>query len=311
LNVGDQFAQGYVGYETDAAEYEEVGGIPRATGHDGTPSTFVILATADLTAWSPNGQGGHATMGIYRRGGTVFTAATTDWGNGVQSGDPTVTQITTNVIRRLSERYPGAQWELVGEAIDVTAMCGCQHRLFCVADGQLWWRDPILQNVHWTSIEPCTHFIAMDAPLEGEGKPSIGLFAVAADGGLWFRDQSLVSSPWSSRGVSPGVVALACCYNSLFAATSSNDLLLRKPDWDGPWQRIGGAVNVVAMTNVDGQLFCVTSDQVLWCRLPFESDINWTAIGTVPEPANALAGADGQLFLATTAGNLWVRTARI
>src|SRR5262249_13072150 len=161
------------------------------------------------------------------------------WGDGVPS-DPIVTQITSNVISQLSKPYPGSKWELIGEAIRVTAMCGCQFRLlFCIADGQLWWREPILQNVHWKSIEPSMEFIAMDAPLEGEAGPSIGLFAVSADGGLWFRDQSLAPSSWQRFGDAPDVKALACCYNNLFGATNGNDLMARDPGWTGSWQRIG------------------------------------------------------------------------
>jgi len=45
---------------------------------------------------------GHATMGIYTRpgGGTVFTAGTIDWAQGLAT-DPAVARITANVIDRL------------------------------------------------------------------------------------------------------------------------------------------------------------------------------------------------------------------
>ena len=48
------------------------------------------------------GRTGAATMGVYTRGGTVFTAATTDWAHGLQGGDPIVERITQNVLDRLS-----------------------------------------------------------------------------------------------------------------------------------------------------------------------------------------------------------------
>jgi hypothetical protein len=88
--------------ETDAAEFVEQNGIPRVTGTDFTPTTFHILATADLRNWK--NQQGWATMGIYQNnGGSVFTAATIGWARGLQVNDPVVAQITKNVITGLSE----------------------------------------------------------------------------------------------------------------------------------------------------------------------------------------------------------------
>ena len=48
------------------------------------------------------GRTGAACMGIYTRGGTVFTAATTDWSHGLRGGDKAVERITRNVLDRLS-----------------------------------------------------------------------------------------------------------------------------------------------------------------------------------------------------------------
>jgi hypothetical protein len=44
----------------------------------------------------------HAVMGIYSRGGTVFTSGTTDWVYGLLGHDPVVTQITRNLLDTLS-----------------------------------------------------------------------------------------------------------------------------------------------------------------------------------------------------------------
>ena len=49
------------------------------------------------------GRTGAATMGIYTRGGTVFTAATTDWSHGLRGNDAVVESITRNVLDRLSD----------------------------------------------------------------------------------------------------------------------------------------------------------------------------------------------------------------
>ncbi|MBT7873600.1 MAG: hypothetical protein HN758_04150, partial [Verrucomicrobia bacterium] len=50
-----------------------------------------------------NGRAGNAVLGIYTRGGTVFTCGSTDWSHGLSGKDPIVEQITRNVLNRLSE----------------------------------------------------------------------------------------------------------------------------------------------------------------------------------------------------------------
>lgn len=111
-----------IGYECDGAAYEfDDAGIAHATGIDGTPESFLILGLAVL---HPIGDyydlGFHrwncpprepaitsapaATMGLYTTpaGGTVFTAATTDWPMVVgQRLDPCVERITRNLLDRL------------------------------------------------------------------------------------------------------------------------------------------------------------------------------------------------------------------
>jgi len=47
-------------------------------------------------------QPGAAVMGIYTRGGTVFTSGTTDWAHGLRGADPHVERITRNILDRLS-----------------------------------------------------------------------------------------------------------------------------------------------------------------------------------------------------------------
>jgi hypothetical protein len=101
-----------VGYECDGCEFTRKGGLPVPTGSDGTPKDFTILATApakwhpDDAEWYekwPKGHTGHAVVGIYKRGGTVFTVGTTDWARGLQGGDLAVERITKNVLDRLSK----------------------------------------------------------------------------------------------------------------------------------------------------------------------------------------------------------------
>ena len=110
--VTAQQTQPFLGFETDAAAYvEEAEGYPRVTGEEGTPPTFVLLGTADLrnAGWEKPGA---ATMGVYRRNGTVFAAGTTDWvdtltGQPGFPADPSVATITRNVFDRLSGTHPG------------------------------------------------------------------------------------------------------------------------------------------------------------------------------------------------------------
>ncbi len=114
LKRGDVFGakDSIVGYETDGCELEWRDGLPFATHRDGTPETFTVLSTCPVS-WHPDdcewyerwekGRIGNACMGIYTRGGTVFTAATTDWAHGLRGGDKMVDRITRNVLDRLSK----------------------------------------------------------------------------------------------------------------------------------------------------------------------------------------------------------------
>ncbi len=114
LKRGDEFGgkESIVGYECDGCEMKWKDGVPFPTGKDGTPETFQILGTAPAK-WHPddcewydqwkNGREGHAVLGTYTRGGTVFTCGSTDWAHGLRGGDPAVERITRNVLERLSK----------------------------------------------------------------------------------------------------------------------------------------------------------------------------------------------------------------
>ena len=114
LKAGDAFGakDTIVGYECDGCEFTVRDGKPEPTHRDGTPDSFVILATAEAR-WHPDdcewyehwekGRLGHAVLGTYRRGGTVVTAGSTDWAHGLKGKDPAVEQITKNVLNRLSQ----------------------------------------------------------------------------------------------------------------------------------------------------------------------------------------------------------------
>ena len=101
-----------VGYECDGCELEWKEGLPYPTHRDGTPETFEVLATcptrwaADDCEWYDRwqrGRTGAACLGVYTRGGTVFTCGTTDWAHGLRGGDAVTERITKNVIEKLSQ----------------------------------------------------------------------------------------------------------------------------------------------------------------------------------------------------------------
>ena len=101
-----------VGYECDGCELVWKDGLPFPTHRDGTPESFEVLGTApaqwhpDDCAWYDrweNGRKGHAVLGIYTRGGTVFTCGSTDWAHGLRGGDSFVDKITRNVLEKLGK----------------------------------------------------------------------------------------------------------------------------------------------------------------------------------------------------------------
>ncbi len=102
-----------VGYECDGCELEWQKGLPYPTLRDGTPASFQVLATCPVR-WHPDdaewyekwekGRTGHACLGLYTQGGTVFTAGSTDWSHGLKGKDPAVEQITLNVLQRLAQK---------------------------------------------------------------------------------------------------------------------------------------------------------------------------------------------------------------
>ena len=111
---GDRFGEKdtIVGYECDGCELVWKDGLPIPTYRDGTPESFTVLASCPVR-WHPDdaewyerwekGRIGNACLGVYTRGGTVFTSGSTDWAHGLRGGDKIVEQVTKNVLDRLSK----------------------------------------------------------------------------------------------------------------------------------------------------------------------------------------------------------------
>lgn len=101
-----------VGYECDGCELEWKDGVPFPTHKDGTPQSFIVLASCPAK-WHPDdaewyerwqkGRVGNACLGVYTQGGTVFTSGSTDWAHGLRGGDKIVDRVTRNVLDRLSK----------------------------------------------------------------------------------------------------------------------------------------------------------------------------------------------------------------
>ncbi len=114
LKKGDRFGgkDTIVGYECDGCQMRWENGLPFPTGSDGTPSNFEIIGTCPAI-WAPGDcywydrfpkdRIGAAVMGVYVRGGTVFTCGATDWSHGLKGNDPIVIQITRNIFEKLGK----------------------------------------------------------------------------------------------------------------------------------------------------------------------------------------------------------------
>lgn len=309
LRDGDEFGLGAVGYETDAADFVEVDGVPLVTGRDGTPPSFVVLATADLRHWRQYGQGGHATLGVMRRGrGTVFTAATVGWCNRLD--DPTVHRITGTVLDRLGAAGPVDEWHDIGSASRVVGLAAAEHALFAVtAGGVLAARDCGAQNLRWTAVGPRPGLRLLTSSREADAGWPVGLFGLFDDGAVRCGEPVRApSTPWRPVCTAPaGTVALAAAYKGFFAAADDRLWWLPVLSWDGggpcDWTEVGGAAGILAMTALNGRLFAVTGDGALLHRLPVPRPQPWQRLGSAPG-AITLTGHAGWLVAGCADGRL-------
>ncbi|NUW40431.1 N,N-dimethylformamidase beta subunit family domain-containing protein [Nonomuraea rhodomycinica] len=307
LKDGDPFGRGCLGYETDAAEIEEIGGVPRVTCRDGTPASFVVLATADLRHWSAYGQGGTATMGIFTSGlGAVFNAATVNWGNTLH--DPVVERVTRNVLDRFSGAAPAPAWEVVGPAgTDVRALAVRDRTLYAVdGSGALLRRELCGQNLPW---EPATTARAARTA----AAPELAGLTEASEA-------SELAGAGEAREVSGEVVALAVPREAaagfpvaLYGLTAAGRLVR----WDGredgdAWTDLEAAPpGATGLAIADCTFFAVTEGGELW-RRPFASR-GWEPAGAIRPVAGAapeglrvsgLAAMNGRLFAGLADGRV-------
>jgi hypothetical protein len=117
LKDGDEFGRedSIVGVEADAADIEFIDGKPHFTGADGVSRQYKILALADAMVQNDqflhlDGSGKGETVDAYgvvsinetEFAGTVFNAATIEWGHGLYRDPSPVAVITRNVLDRLA-----------------------------------------------------------------------------------------------------------------------------------------------------------------------------------------------------------------
>lgn len=298
LRDGDSFAQGAVGYETDAVDFAEVDGAPQATGRDGAPPSTVVLATADLRHWRDWGQGGYATMVTFRSGqGTVFNAATINWSN--QLTDTVVSRITHNVVRRLSHRRPPNSWEDIGDCAGLIGLAAAENLLYGVTEhGDLMVRDISPQNLRWRTVQSGDGIVALAAPRESDAGRPFGVYGLGHDGVLRFRPPVPEQMPWTPLGPVPdGTVDIAIVFEGLFAVTSAGELWylhLREPVSVDAWHRVDKAPDAAGITGLNGLLYLVDRQGRLYLRRPVGVQDEWRAAGSAP----------GVEFLASHAGNV-------
>ncbi|MFC9176250.1 N,N-dimethylformamidase beta subunit family domain-containing protein [Streptomyces sp. NPDC057107] len=318
LTDGEPFARGALGYETDACALEWTDGVPRATGVDGTPGSFVVLATADLRHWREYGQGGAATMGVFRLGaGTVFNAGTINWGS-VLADDPVVDRVTRNVLDRLSGAAPGGGWDVAGGPDEVRALAACESVLFGAdTRGRLLCRAVSGQNLPWRPVGTAPRVLAMAAGREAAGGLPLELYAATEDGRLLRRAPEAAphEEEWAEVGeVPPGTTGLALCDAGIFAVTPHDDTLhhLSALAPDGPWRVLGDAGGALALATLNCRLWAVTADGRLRTRLPAgpaDGPVPFTdagAPGPPPGPRTALAAHAGVLYATVPGGPLLV-----
>jgi hypothetical protein len=294
LTDGDKFALGALGYETDAADIEEIDGVPRVTGRDGTPTSFTVLATADLRHWSAYGQAGAATMGVFEAGrGTVFNAGTVNWAAAID--DPVVARITRNVLDRLVSPAAGAGWTVIGSRDHVRAMATLGSRLFALLDdGVLAAREVCPQNLVWRPIESAPDLVTLTVPREAVVGGPHGLYATDTAGRLWWRPGTVERVAWTELDrCPPDLRSLAAVNGRLYAVDEGHRLWAANQGGDRTWVRLADP-SLVAIASMNGRLYAVDTEDTVLCRPPLP-DRPWVPVGPA-DGVDVLTGHAGRLI---------------
>ena len=314
VNAGSTFCD--ISYETDAADFVvEPEGYPRVTGADGSPLAFTILATADLRQYTQRSKPGFGTMGLYARNGTIFNAAVANEWLLQLDTDPIVSQVTKNVLARLSRRIPW-DWELIGRLPAQTdaplgrALAATGGKLYLATSAnELLRRYPVGADVPWNHIGTAHNVVAMAASNDL-------LYCVTDDNQLWSRpaveDRSLL---WTSIGNGPadGTRALAAAGGMLYGVDRTTGALWRTAPsarvspaaWEPlSWFTPDGTVN--AMAAYQDILIASTTDNRL-LRTPSDwigENTSWLQFWRC-EDAVGLGVVEWMLFAVTSRNLIW------
>jgi len=260
------------------------------TGEEGTPLTFTPIAVADLRDSKEYKKPGIAVMGTYVRGGTVFTASTTEWvgnlGNvNAVPGREIISKITRNVVEKLRYRNVSSQWETIGIALGVQSLTACNGRLYCLTPSTnparlLWMRFPVGAEIYWrpltVSLTPdATDFMNKAKYLTGMGTR---LFGVSENGCVWRIDvakNQATISPIVKEATLVNIKGVASVGGSLYAALGDGRLRRLSPDSPSlAWQELkyngtsredttiymdNPSETITAMTSFGDALYAATS----------------------------------------------------
>jgi hypothetical protein len=307
LGTPDPQTSAFMTYETDAAPFAlepEPDNYPRVTGEEATPLSTVVLASADLGHWT--GKPGMATMTLMVRGGTVFSAGTTDWMDALGNEDQVIDRVTLNVLTRLQSPRT-FDWENIGHANNVTAMCAADNKLYVTTDdNRLWRRYPVLANANWTPIGRANDIVSM-AGTRGM------LFALTSGNALVYRSLVEKDIDWKEIDEGPELTeqarALGACGGALYAIAQNGELYARPAREEGSWRKVplfpsNDSIN--SLTSYNGILFASTVDnRLLRTNTEFiEEAQEWLDIHHC-DNARGLAVVDNMLFTATSSFVLW------
>lgn len=302
---------GVIGYETDAGVYD-AGGNPTAP----SPSNLEKIAEADLTAdWTdPTLEvpppPAFANIAAYWRDqqGYVLSVGSTGWGQGLRgAGDPAVTRVMSNMVRRMRYRF---------------------GIIYAVSNGNLLWFRDWNQN-GMGDLGPGTNLGTggWDACKFLTADETGVLYAVTADDDLlWYRDFRDNSGAMGDARIIGRGTFNGCQFvfsgggGILYAVTSAGDLAWYRDNrrdgtgqvskgnvighggWDGFQSVFSGGEGIVYAITPDGDL--------LWYR-----DLNRDGTGDIGSGAvighggwnsflRVFADSTGILYAVTPSGQL-------
>lgn len=312
---------GLFAHESDAADIEEWegSGLWCATGRDGAPRNYTVLAHADLRL-PQTGKPGFATLGYSTRNGTVFTMSTIHWVDTL--GEPTVHQITRNVIQKFQELkdpwFAWDRWERIGDAREVRSLTAGNGWLYAIGLKGALWRPPVAMEVPWLPLErmagpselgPMT--VAGSQFIAAWGRPnaydSVARWRRGPDGSFGWVPQRITTPGLDS------LQALAAIGQILFAVArfgADERIVWAKADAPESWNElrypIEGPGRLLALAAQEHVLYAVRDDDKLIrtrTRTATDAFNSWEVLGSAGG-VKKLAALETMLYGIDDAGDL-------